>query len=430
MSPERTARKPNLLMTLFLDVVYLVLAVLGLVVACFRGRFGRSLDHLRRRLFRAPPRREGEKRCLWIHGVSVGEIQTTRRLARRFAEELEGWEVVVSASTAEGVRQAQAAYEGHLVFSCPLDFSFAVRRAFRQIRPDALVIIEHDLWPNICRYAAGAGIAVVLLNATLSERSLRGYRRLSRFYPWPPRSLELVCAQDETSASRFRELGYPAERVEICGNLKFDNPAPEAAELRAEMGFDADDYVLVAGSTHEGEEDAALDAFEALRKKDERAFLIIAPRRMERVDTIEAMIEKRDLTVSRWSTTKTRGSDVILVDTVGDLAKLCAAGDLVFVGGTIAELGGHNVIEPAHFARPIVIGPHYKNQKSIVSTFLVDDALVVVPDAAGFFDAILELYENRARATEMGERAAAVVGKNQASGDATLAALRRLLLSD
>ena len=128
--------------------------------------------------------------------------------------------------------------------------------------------------------------------------------------------------------------------------------------------------------------------------------------------------------------TKTRGSDVILVDTVGDLAKLCAAGDLVFVGGTIAELGGHNVIEPAHFARPIVIGPHYKNQKSIVSTFLVDDALVVVPDAAGFVDAILELYENRARATEMGERAAAVVGKNQASGDATLAALRRLLLSD
>jgi 3-deoxy-D-manno-octulosonic-acid transferase len=414
-------------MTLVIDLVYVALGLIAIPISLLRGRIARTTDHLRRRLFNSPPDREGGRKCLWIHGVSVGEVMTVRRLVERLEEALDDWDIVLSSSTAAGVEAARKLYERHTVISCPLDLGFAVRRAFDRVRPDAIAIIEHDFWPNLLRYAEAREVPVAIVNAHLSEKSLAGYRRLSMLYRWPPQSLTEICVQDEASAAGFRQLGFDEERIAICGNLKFDNLPPDAGELRAEIGFDDDDWVLVAGSTHEGEEDAALDALAKLRESDERTFLILVPRRIERVESIERLIDARGYSHARWSVARTKGPDVLLVDTIGDLAKLCAAGDTVFVGGTITPVGGHNVIEPASFAKPIVIGSCYRSQKSIVGTFLESEALIVVEDTAELVRRIVELKSDRALATQLGRRAAEVVERNRGSGDATLSALSRML---
>lgn len=422
MSP----RRPNSLTTLVIDLVYVVLGLVAMLISLLRGRLARTMDHLRRRLFASPPAREGGRRCFWIHGVSVGEVMTVRRLVERLEEALDDWDIVISSSTSAGVEAARKAYERHEVISCPLDLGFTVRRAFDRVRPDAIIIVEHDLWPNLLRYAEAREVPVAIVNAHLSAKSLAGYRRLSMVYRWPPQSLAEICVQDETSAARFRELGFDEERIAVCGNLKFDNSPPDAGELRAEIGFDDHDWVFVAGSTHEGEEDAALDALAKLRESDERTFLILVPRRIERAESIERLIDARGYSHARWSVARRKGPDVLLVDTIGDLAKLCAAGDTVFVGGTITPVGGHNVIEPASFAKPVVIGPCYASQKSIIGTFLESEALVVVQDAAELVRRIVELKSDGSLATQLGRRAAEVVERNRGSGDATLSALSRV----
>ena len=419
--------RPNRLMTLIIDLVYVAIGLIATPISLLRGRMSRTVDHLRRRLFSSPPHRDGDRRCLWIHGVSVGEVMTVRRLVDRLEETLGDWDIDISSSTSAGVEVARVQYTGRAVISCPLDLGFAVRRAFERVRPDAIVIIEHDLWPNFLRYAEAREVPVAIINAHLSTKSRAGYRRLSVFYRWPPRSVTEVCVQDEASAAGFRELGFDEEQIEVCGNLKFDNPPADAGDVRAGLGFDDDDWILVAGSTHEGEEAAVLDVLAQLRQRSERTFLILVPRRIERVPSIERLIDARGFSQTRWSLARSKGSDVVLVDTVGDLAGLCAAGDAVFVGGTIAPVGGHNVIEPASFAKPVLIGPCYRSQRSVVGTFLDSAALVVVDDAADLVRRVVELHGDRARASELGRRALNVVERNRGSGEATLAALSRIL---
>ncbi len=414
-------------MTLAIDATYVGLGLIAAPLSLLRGRWSRTADHLRRRALTAPPTRSGDRRCLWLHAVSVGEIMTVRRLVARLADAFDDLDIVISSSTRAGVETAQKHFEGCEVFSCPLDLSPLVRRALDRVRPDAIVIVEHDLWPNFVRLARGRGVPVALINARLSPGSLAGYRRLSRLYPWPPRDLQALCVQDEISADAFAELGFDRERLVVCGNLKFDNPPSPASDLRAQMGFASDDWLLVAGSTHEGEEDVILDAFERIRAEDPRTWLVLVPRRVERAAEIVAAVEARGLSCRRWTESKTKGPDVLLVDTVGELAKLSAAGDVVFVGGSLAPIGGHNVIEPASYARPVVIGPRYHNFTSIVETFRRAEAIVIGRDGDDVIERLLELKRDPAAARALGERGKRCVDENAGAGERTLDVLRGVL---
>ncbi|MCZ6796240.1 MAG: 3-deoxy-D-manno-octulosonic acid transferase [Planctomycetota bacterium] len=427
MTADKKTR-PSVLGSLILDAAYLTAGVPVLAAGLLRGRLGRVWDHLRRRAFDAVPERPTGRPALWLHGVSVGEVLSARRLLEKIVEDFPAWDIVVSSSTRLGHEAARRDFAKHTVISFPLDLGFLVRRALRRLRPDVVVIVEHDLWPNFLRSTIARGLPVVVVNARLSRRSLRGYRRLSRLYRWPPRELAAICVQDDASARSFQELGFSPEKIHVTGNLKFDNPPPPAAEgFRRQLGFDDGDWVLVAGSTHEGEEEAVLDTFGRIRRSDSRAFLILVPRRIERTSEVAELVRSRGLSLGLWSEGPRRGPDVLLVDTVGELPRICAVGDVVFVGGSLVPVGGHNVIEPAALGRPVLVGPHYHNARSVVETFLERDALVVVQDAGHLARAVAELKEDPEAARQLGERAAKTVEENVGGVEKTLSVLRGFL---
>jgi 3-deoxy-D-manno-octulosonic-acid transferase len=413
--------------SVLLDLIYTVAALFGRAIAAIRGRSESFLDHRDRRSRRYDPAaRTGTAKALWLHGVSAGEVLAARRAIEIFRARHPDWEIIVTATTRLGLEAAQRGYPGLRVESFPLDFSRTVSRGLDRLRPSVIAIVEHDLWPNFLRAASDRGIPVVLINARLSPRSFRRAKLFAPVVTWPPRSLAAVLAEDEESRRRFIELGWNPSRVVATGNLKFDTPPPPGVDgLRAALGFGDDDWILVAGSTHEGEEEAALDAFVKLRETRERAStrtrLVLAPRRLERTDAVEALIRVRGFTLSRFSSGSKQGSDdVLLVDTMGDLSRLTGLGDVVFVGGTLVPVGGHNVIEPASLGRPVVIGPYWFNSRSVVEHFLRENAILVVDDGNELGDAVCRLANDPDAARQLGECARETVRRNLGASQRTV----------
>jgi 3-deoxy-D-manno-octulosonic-acid transferase len=414
------------------DAFYLGGSLLALPYLLALGRGRRVAEHVRRRV-RDVPVRVGRRPCLWVHGVSVGEVLSARSFLERFSLEFPDWEIAVSTTTRAGLEAARRRYDGLRVFSYPFDVSFAVRRAFDRIRPDLVVIVEHELWPNFLARAAQLDVPVALTNGRLSSRSLRGYRVLSRLIRWPPRAIELYCVEDEISAARFRALGVDPRRIRVTGNFKFDNVPPVAPGIRESLGFTREHWVFVAASIHDGEEMPVLDAFAAVRRRNPAARLVLAPRRLERLERVLRAVEQRGLRVARWSAIRARAADrradAVLVDTFGDLPGLTAAGDVVFVGGSLVPFGGHNVIEPASLGRPVVVGPHHHNFRHVVSRFLARDALVVARDAADLADKVRGLERRPAAARAMARRALETIAGERGASERTVEALRPLVES-
>lgn len=426
-------RRPGPILTATLDAAYVAGGIAAGLVGLLRGRAAHLRDHLTRRGIAAPPAREGDAPCVWIHGVSVGEVTAASSLVDRLAAQRPDLDVVVSSSTRLGFEAARQRHPDRVVISAPLDIGALVRRSLLRIRPDLIVIVEHDLWPNFLRHARAAEIPVAVVNARMSARSFRGYRRLSRVFPWPPRDLAAVCVQDEESRERFVRLGFPAERLELTGNLKFDTPPPDGTEgVREELGYAPQDWILVAASTHEGEEEAVLDVLVRLRRLDPSARLIVAPRRIERADRVAERIRARGLSLRRrsepaGSVGSTELPDVLLLDTLGELARICAAGSAVFVGGSLVDVGGHSVIEPASLGRAVLIGPHHQNTRSVVRDFLERDAILVVDGTEQLADAVLELRRDPARTRRLGANAARAVAESLGAVERTLERLVPLL---
>ncbi len=465
LAPLETRRGRWDVVPWLVDAVYLTALVFALPYLVVTRRGGRVIDHWRRRTGRVE-RRSSDRPCVWIHGVSVGEILSARGILAQLESEFPDWEIVLSTTTRAGLAAARRHYPHHRVISYPFDFSFLVRRAFRRIRPNLVVIVEHELWPNFLRLAGSRGVPVVLVNARLSERSRQGYRWLSRIFRWPPRSVVHICAEDETSARGFEELGVERERVTVTGNLKFDSSSAAGVCTRRELGLSPENWTFVAGSTHHGEEDIVIESFCKLREEDSRARLVLAPRRTDRTSEISRAIRRRGLRPVLWSKlarsnrairqSRTNGTvldsppgapaaplnghasasfqplslaadEVLLVDTVGDLPRIAGSGDVVFVGGSLIPFGGHNVIEPARHGCPVLIGPHYGSFRQIVSSFLADRAMLVVQDRNELLARLRDLRSNPDKAQGMGARARATVARNVGASARTFAALHPIV---
>lgn len=447
-SPSENSR----LRPLILDSVYIGGLCLAIPYLLLSGKRSRVFDHIPRRS-KDLPARLGNKRCLWVHGVSVGEILSARHFLARFAEEFPDWEIVLSTTTRAGLEMGRRYYPDVQVVSYPFDVSCLVKRAFDRIRPDLVLIVEHELWPNFLWHAHSRRVPVAIVNGRMSERSLRGYKWLSRFATWPPPGIVSICVEDSVSADGFRRLGVAPERIHVTGNFKFDNTAHGVLGGREELGLNGSDWVLVGASTHRGEEDMLLDSFAALYREDKRSRLVIAPRHVDRIDEITALIRRRGFDVLRWSHLARNGNgaaagnhkggeprqgsprlwqqkgrgEVLLVDTMGDLDRISAAGDVVFVGGSLVPFGGHNVISPAGTGCSVVIGPHHANFRSVVSAFLDHDALLVATDAEDLSRKILELKRDPDRARGMARRASQTVALHAGASDRTLDVLQPLI---
>jgi 3-deoxy-D-manno-octulosonic-acid transferase len=370
---------------------------------------------------------------VWIHAVSVGETLAARGLIGRLRADPRGLGPALTVTTATGLETARRTFAGLPVLPAPLDLSFAVRRVLAALRPRMLVLMEMELWPNLVRTAAGAGIPVVVANARLRERSLPRYRWLFRLFPGMRDGVRRWLVQDAEHAQRLRALGVDAASVRVTGNLKFDNSPPVDPtalrwELRARHGLGEHARILVLGSTHEGEEEQLLDALAPELRLHGDLRLVLAPRHPGRVAPVARSARSRGLGVGFWS----RPGDppdpqVLVVDTMGELARIYAVGDAVFGGGTLVPVGGHNLLEPASLGLPIVTGPHLGGVRAVAEELRSAGALVSASNAAEAAARALAWLADAPGRRAAGLAAQGVLARHQGALDRTMQELDEVL---
>ena len=420
-------------------LIYSALMAAGLLVSLpywlLQGlRHGKYRAGFGERLGRIPPRLQAlsSRPTIWIHAVSVGEVLAISGLVAELKNRFSQYRVVISTTTDTGQQLARNRFGKDDAFYFPLDFAFAIRPYLRLLRPELIVIAETEFWPNFLRlaHASGAGIAVV--NARISDRSWPGYRRFRYLLSGILRQVDLFLTQTEEDARRLQEIGVPAERVHVTGNLKFDAPAPASppiiASLRTVFQQTNVSPVIVCGSTVDGEEPILLQAFVNVLASHPRAALILAPRHPERFGEVAELIEKLGIRFWRrslWGGDSIAGG-VLLIDTIGELAALYSLADVAFVGGSLVPRGGHNIIEPALHGVPIIVGNHTENFRDMVSLFQSRDALRVVGPAELPL-VLMELIANPAERAELGQRAAETLRAQMGATQRTMQALENLL---
>jgi 3-deoxy-D-manno-octulosonic-acid transferase len=358
-------------------------------------------------------RAEGGHPAVWLHAVSVGETLASVPLLRRLRERAPSGRLFLSNVTITGRGTAEKGLAGVVDgrFYFPFDLPGVCGRFLDTVRPDVVVVVETEIWPNFLAACARRDIPAVIVNGRLSERSFRGYRRFRWFFEPVLRNLHAISAQTQDDADRFLALGADPDIVTVGGNLKFDVSPPEGPEtsLAGLLSKEKSSGTrwIVAGSTHEGEEAAVLRSFLAARRRDSALKLVVAPRHPERFDDVESLLRQGGAAAARRTqlpdgTTRLE-EDVLLLDTVGELSSAYAAAALAFVGGSLVPKGGHNILEPAWHGVPTVVGPHMENFREIADLFAGGDALLQVasePELAELllrFAAAPELFEATGR---------------------------------
>lgn len=353
---------------------------------------------------------------VWVHAVSAGEVIAAAPLIRRLMKLLPETRVLVSTMTPTGANQVRRLL-GNRVSHCyaPYDFPWALRRFMKRVRPQLLVLMETELWPNMVRMSAARGIPVVLINARLSERSARGYRRIRGLVRPMLSQLTWIAAQYPEHAQRFVELGAPPGIVDVVGNVKFDVEMPgdfreRVAALKTRW-HTSGRPVWIAASTHDGEDEIVLDAHKRLLERLPEALLILVPRHPQRFDAV-ARLASDGLAMRRMTDAASSQARVILGDTMGQLIYLYGVAQVAFIGGSLVPHGGHNPIEAAASGLPLLMGPHDFNFTSVVGAFEAAGCLHRVADAAGLAQSLGELFDDPERRAAEVNRAREVVVTN------------------
>ena len=402
------------------DLLYLLFSPVVVIGWLILSRF-MTRDKYRRGFFQklgSVERREGESRSLWVHAVSVGEVLTAAPLVEALGVAFDGWDVSMSVSTPTGFDTARKRLPGTKVFYAPFDLSPLVARTFSRRRPDALVLLELEVWPNFLLEAGRRGVPVLIANGRLSGGSSDRYSRTGFLGRWLFSMVDRVAAQNEAYADRFKELGVKPGRIEVLGNLKHDREAgvsaADAAELRAGLGWSKGELVMVGGCTHPGEELILLGILSRLQGEHPGLRLVLAPRHVERLATekpagwIPPDGTERSFTMwSDWQAGagEALGDSVLVVDTVGDLERIYSLADLAVVGGSFVPHGGHNVLEPAGLSRAVLFGPHTANFEDEVSLLLAGRGGILARDPEELEKALAELLGNAEEREKMGQRA-------------------------
>ena len=380
---------------------------------------------------------------IWIHAVSVGEVLAVSRLVQALSVALPNSIVAVSTTTRTGQRLARERFGADRVFYCPLDLPWAVRSYLSALQPRMLVLAETEFWPNLLSGCFRRRIPVAVVNARVSDRSWPRYRRLRVL--WRPflGRLASVLAQTEMDAARLVAIGCDPKRVSVAGNLKFDLRAAEHTEAtRALKPLRSCNRLVVAGSTLEGEEAALLAAWPELRAADSGLkpglVLVLAPRHPERFEAVAAMLDQSGLRWVRRSACNGGPQDtqeqlshaeLVLLDTIGELASVYSLASVAFVGGSLVPAGGHNPLEPAQFGVPIVMGPYYQNFRAIVDDLRAHNAIrIAEPDKLA--QILVDLLRDREAARNLGERARQVFRQQAGATERCVAVLTALLSSE
>lgn len=389
------------------------------------------------KLFGLVPRRENAQPCIWIHAVSVGEVNLLTPLIKKLRNENPQHEICISTTTETGFDLANKKFASHQIFFCPSDFSWAVNNAIGRINPSLLVLTELELWPNLIATFKSRAVPVALINGRISEKSFRGYARF-RFLTKPIfAALDVACVQTDQYADRLIQLGIPTDRVHVCGNIKFDGNEniTDAAGLDSDIptaaGIEKDDFVIVAGSTQEEEDLMAIDVYRQLKASYDKLKLVLVPRHPERSHRIIAHLRQQNLPVFVRSKNESLGDakndNVILVDVIGELKLWWNIASVAYVGGSMGSRGGQNMIEPAALGVPVCFGPNTVNFKDVVDMLLEKDAAKVVHNAKELSEFILFALGNPETTHKMGQRALEITATQKGATNRTVALIRPLL---
>lgn len=365
---------------------------------------------------------------LWFHAVSVGEVLLLPTVIEELRRRDPHVEIVVSTTTTTGRAVAAEKLPDTTIFYCPLDFTWAVRRAIDRIRPTQLVLVELEIWPNLLRTAQQLDVPVSLINARLSDHSFRGYGRVRRLLRPLLQSLDAVAVQNETYANRFANLGVPPERVHVTGSVKFDGAVcdrsnPRTIELQQSFGLRFTEPVFIAGSTQAPEERLAIESWLAVREEHPQLRLILVPRHRERFNEVARLVQSYGLPVRRRSGPMTDEPEapVLLLDTLGELSACWGLADFAYVGGSMhVKRGGQNMLEPAAYGAAVCFGPDTRNFRDVVQSLLAADAAVRVEDGDALTDALRSWLNDRRGAGEMGRVAQKFVRDQQGAAGRTI----------
>jgi 3-deoxy-D-manno-octulosonic-acid transferase len=402
-------------------------------------RYRKYVRNLRQRLGYLPVsfNVDGDE-SIWIHAVSVGEALTAKTLTAELKRRYPGLRLFVSTTTIPGQQlAARQIKDADALFYFPLDFGFIVKRTLRLVRPRLFIAMETEIWPNLLRECRRQGVRTVIVNGRISNRSYPRYRAIRPLFRRVLEHVDAFCMQSQESADRIRDLGADPGRITVTGNLKFD--AVQAATASLDRGgarvlryFRVPDsrVVFIAGSTMKGEELLVLRAFQRARACVDRPLLVIAPRHPERFDEVERLAREdgfRTLRRSALSIDEDPPADVVVLDTIGELADLYRAATVVFVGGSLVPTGGHNILEPAAFGKPILFGPHMENFREIADVFLQGGAAVQVQADRELEDELRALFTTPARRAALGAAARGIIDANEGAREKTLGVIAELL---
>jgi 3-deoxy-D-manno-octulosonic-acid transferase len=373
---------------------------------------------------------------LWIHAVSVGEVNAVRSLVSRLADH---HQLFFSTTTETGQSLASRIFaDSAVVFFLPFDWKWACKRYLKAISPEALLLTESEFWPGMIQTATEMNIPLILVNGRISDRSWKRYRHLRFFFSPLLNRLTKCCMQSRQDRTRILELGVQPERVHLVGNLKYDYSLAEDREKAASMDAllsllkpTGQEPIWVCGSTRQGEEELLIPVFESLKEQFPQLKWVIAPRHPHRADSIERLLSARHIDCRKSSQLELERSPetslqlpsaelcAIILDSIGELAYLYALADVVFIGGSLVPVGGHNLIEAAYFGKPILFGPHMENFREIAETFVEGYGALQVKDSAELLDRIRELLRDEKARQWLGRNARKVIRENQGSVERT-----------
>lgn len=417
-------------MFLVYDLIFLFFAIIYLPFLIFRRKFHQGFFSRLGIL----PKRLKLNQPIWIHAVSVGETMAIRGLVEVLRKKYPFKKFAISTVTPTGNKIARSiASQEDFVFYLPLDLSIAVKKVLKRIDPGLFIIVETELWPNLISYVHQAGIPIIVLNGRLSDRSFRGYR-IIRFLVGPIlNKVNLFCVQTELDSLRLMGLGVVKDKIKITGNMKFDiadypDLKKDYTDYKLKLGLEVQDKLLVAGSTHPGEEEMILGAYKKLLKDFSSLRLLIAPRHPERTKDIEKIIlrygfnpirisqlNEQTNTLPAGRQERTNEQTVFILDTIGQLLSFYPIADIVFVGGSLVKRGGHNILEPAIFEKPILFGPYMFNFRDIAGIFLKSQAAILVHDTEQLNKNIANLLNHPIKQRQLGQRAKDILLNNRGS---------------
>ncbi|MCX4193624.1 lipid IV(A) 3-deoxy-D-manno-octulosonic acid transferase [Methylophaga sp. OBS1] len=380
--------------------------------------------------FGIKPAPSAEKPLLWVHAVSVGEVEAARPLVEALQTQYPSHQILITTMTPTGSARVTSLY-GDRVLHCylPYDLPFAVRRFLKSARPELGIIMETELWPNLIHYADALEIPMVLANARLSARSAAGYQKIAKLSQRMLQQFTLIAAQSQDDRQRFVALGADKESVHAVGNLKFEITLPaslteEAEALRSIWG---NRPVFIAASTHEGEDEIILNASRKIRAEFPDLLLILVPRHPERFDKVAALSQRSGFKILRRSDNGmcSRDIQVLVIDTMGELPLFYGTADIAFVGGSLVPRGGHNLLEPAALGRAVIIGPHYFNFSEISRQFLEAGAAVQIDSSESLADTVTDLLRNPQKRADMGQAGQNLIKHSQGASKRLLNLIKR-----